>query len=199
MERGQGASASLETWAAVAAALDLQLVAFLEGVPGAERPRDYEYLKRQQLVIDTASQGGWVARPELLLDADAARGRSIDVALLRPVGHEAVVVEIWDFFDDVGAAKRSLDGKIATLDRHLTTTRDIREAKAFRVGGLWVVRGTKRNRALVDEFRGFFAAAFSGSSSAWLRAMSDPTASMPAGNGLVWTDAAGSRLLAARL
>jgi hypothetical protein len=75
-------------------------------VPGAERPRDYEHLKRQQLVIETARSGGWIAQPELLLDPDAARSRSVDVAMLRPSRREAAVVEVWDFFGDVGAAKR---------------------------------------------------------------------------------------------
>jgi hypothetical protein len=198
MERGRGAAASLETWSSVAASLDLQLVAFLEGVPGAERPRDYQHLKRQQLVIETARPGGWIAHPELLLDPDAPRSRSIDVALIRPVRQEAAVVEVWDFFDDVGAAKRSLDGKVATLERLLTTATDIREAEIFRVRGLWVVRGTGRNRAIVAEFANLFALAFPGSSVDWLRCLANPDISMPEANGLVWTDVAGTTLRAAR-
>jgi hypothetical protein len=176
-----------------------QLVAFLEGVPGAERPRDYEHLRRQQLVIETASRGGWIARPELLLDPDAPRSRSVDFALLRRARLEAVVVEVWDFFDDVGAAKRSFDGKVATVERRLTTSRDIRRAEEYRVSGLWVVRGTTRNRALVREFRGFFRAAFPARASEWLRSLTDPGATMPEASGLLWTDTAGTTLIASRL
>ena len=41
-----------------------QLAAFLELTPGATPPRDVEHLRRQQLVIDTATAGGWRAVPE---------------------------------------------------------------------------------------------------------------------------------------
>ncbi len=199
LERGHGAGSSLMTWAMAAEGIGEQLVGFLEGVPGAERPRDYQHLKGQQLVIEAAGGGRWVARPELLLDTDAERGRSIDVALLRAERREAAVVEIWNFFNDVGAAQRSLDGKIATLERQLTTVRDIRDAGPFRVAGLWVVRGTKRNRKLVREFSAFFSAAFTGGSRDWLGAITDSTVPMPIGNGMVWTDVAGTVLRVARL
>jgi transcriptional regulator with XRE-family HTH domain len=198
LERGRGTGASLRTWALAASAVDEQLAAFLEGVPGADRPRDYQHLRRQQLVIDAARPGGWLARPELLIDPDAARSRSVDVALLRPQRREAAVVEVWDFFDDVGAAKRSLDGKIATVERTLTTARDITAGEPYRVRGLWVVRGTQRNRRLAAEFSALFDAAFPGSATDWLRCLADPESAMPHGDGLLWTDADGTRLLARR-
>lgn len=198
MERGRGGSASLETWASVAAALDLQLVAFLEGVPGAERPRDYQHLKRQELVIGTARRGGWISHPELQLDPDSPRSRSVDVALLRPVRQEAAVVEIWDFFDDIGAAKRSLDGKVASVERMLITGRGLGQGEPYRVRGLWVVRGTIRNRRLVSEFATLFAAAFPARPEEWLRCLGDPGTAMPRSDGMIWSDTAATRLLAGR-
>ena len=108
------------------------------------------------------------------------------------------MVEVWDFFDDVGAAKRSLDGKVATVGRMLNTAWDITTGEAYVVRGLWIVRGTQRNRRLVAEFGGLFDAAFRGRSTDWLRCLADSAVPMPAGDGLIWTDTAGDRLLAAR-
>jgi hypothetical protein len=102
------------------------------------------------------------------------------------------VVEIWDWFDDVGEALRSLDGKVAAAARH--TAQDGRRAS-----GLWVVRATRRNRSLVAELHAVFAAKFPGSSRAWLRAFAEPNAAMPPQNGLVWADVHATRLFGARL
>lgn len=198
MERGKGSTASLETWAAAAAALGEQLVSFLERAPGADLPRDYQHLKRQELVIATARAGGWRALPEEPVDDDLTRSRSVDVALLRAVRREAAVVEVIDFFDDVGAVQRNLDGKVAALERRLTHGRDLTTA-TWRVQGLLVVRDTRRNRALVRELASLFAAKFTASSVAWLKALADPDATMPAAAAMLWTDVAGTRLIAARL
>jgi transcriptional regulator with XRE-family HTH domain len=89
MERGHGTTASVATWSAVASAVGAQLSAFLESVPGADRPRDFEHLKRQRLVIEAAVSGGWVARPEVALDRSRSFARSIDVLLEREQRREA--------------------------------------------------------------------------------------------------------------
>jgi transcriptional regulator with XRE-family HTH domain len=194
LERGLGASASLATWASAAEAVDEQLIAFLEHVSGATRPRDYEHLKRQQLIVRTALKGGWQPMPEAPIDASAIRSRSVDVFLRRDDRHEAAVVEIWDWFADVGEAMRGLDGKTAAAKRMLEDRRD----GAWRVGRLWVVRGTRRNRELVGELRELFASKFPGSAAAWLAALKDPTTPMPSPSGFLWTDVRGTRLIAAR-
>jgi transcriptional regulator with XRE-family HTH domain len=142
LERGQGTDTSLETWSIVAAAIGEQLAAFLERRPGADLPRDLAHLRRQSLVIELASRGGWSAQPELAIDEGAVTSRAIDVVLTRRPRREAVAVEVWDLLTDVGAAMRSLDGKVATLGRRLVNP-------PWAVRGLWVVRGTHRNRALV--------------------------------------------------
>ena len=194
LERGLGAGASLETWAVAAAAVGEQLVGYFEHAPGAERPRDIEHVRRQNAVIEAARRGGWTAHPELAIDTDVVRSRSIDVALVRAATHEAVVVEIWDWFDDVGASLRGLDGKKTALQARLT------EADGpWRVGGLYVIRATRRNRSLVAELGAVFAARFPGSSSAWLRALTDEGARepMPALDAYVWSNTDG-RLRAVR-
>jgi transcriptional regulator with XRE-family HTH domain len=195
LERGRGAGATIETWALAAEAVGQQFVAFLEHAPGAARPRDYEHIKRQQLVVGIAVKGGWRPMPEHLIDADALRSRSIDVFLTRALQSEAVVVEIWDWFSDVGDAMRGLDGKMAAVTRMLVERRD----GPWRVGGLWVVRGTKRNRMLVGEVQDLFAAKFGGSPRSWLAALGRAATPMPALPGLVWTDVSVTRLTEVRL
>jgi hypothetical protein len=197
LERGLGASAPLATWSAAAEALGEQLVAFLEHVPGAALPRDYEHLKRQQLVVRAAIKGGWQPMPESPIDPSAVRSRSIDVFLTRADRHEAAAVEIWDWFNDVGAAMRGLDNKIAAIRRTLAPDAD-GDIGAWRVGGLWVVRGTHRNRGLVRELRDVFESKFSGSAAGWLAALEDPATAMPSSSGLLWTDVKGTRLIAGR-
>jgi transcriptional regulator with XRE-family HTH domain len=192
MERGQGAGASLETWASVAAAVDEQLVAYFEHASGATLPRDHAHLRGQELVIRTARSGGWLPIPEAPIDPLVPRSRSIDVLLARSRREGTAVVEAWDWFDDIGAAMRGLDGKVDALHR-----RD--GATDARTGGLWVVRATRRNRALVADLHAVFSAKFAGSASDWLRALREPDRPMPVAYGFVWADVSGSRLFAARL
>lgn len=201
LECGHGASATIETWACLAAAVGEQFVGFLERVPGADRPRDIEHLRRQSALIALAAKGGWRALPELAIDSGIARSRSIDVALVRTGSREAVVAEVWDWFDDVGAALRGLDAKVQAVAGRLEVAADRHEGgeEPWRIQGLFVVRATRRNRRLVGELRPLFAARFSGSSRAWLEALADPASPMPAADGLIWSTAVGTGLTASRL
>ena len=193
LERGHGRSATLETWAMVAAAVGEQFVGFLERAPGAEVPRDIQHLRRQSALISIAAPGGWRALPEFRLDQDARWSRSIDVALVRRATGEAVVAEIWNWFEDVGGALRGLDGKVAALRGQLDP------GVEWTVRGLFIVRDTRRNRELVAELGPMFAARFRGNARAWLRALTDPSERLPDGDGLLWSDRAGTALKAARL
>jgi transcriptional regulator with XRE-family HTH domain len=190
LERGGAAIASLETLAACAAAVDTQLAAFVEAVPGADLPRDMEHMRRQQLVAVIAKAGGWIARPERPIDPMARRSRSIDVELQRVVRREIAVVEIVDLLTDGGEAMRGLADKVAAVRR---------EAGTSTVAGLLILRSTSRNRGVVREFRDLFAGRFPASSSAWLAAPRDPARAMPNADGLAWSSIDGSRLVAARI
>jgi transcriptional regulator with XRE-family HTH domain len=191
LERGAGATASLETWAACAATTGLQLAAFLELAAGADLPRDIEHLRRQNLVIEHATKGGWTSNPEWLLPGDGPRPRSIDVLLTRAIRREAAVVEIWDLILDGGHAMRSLEAKVQTVRERL--------GEGWHVDGLLVVRATQRNRRLISELGALFAARYPTSSPAWLWALAGPDQPMPTGSGFAWTDVSGERLFAARL
>jgi len=196
LERGRGTAASIETWSCVAAAVGEQYVGFLERAPGAGQPRDLEHLRRQSALVEIARTGGWTALPELAIDPGSTRSRSIDVALVRRIRGEAVVAEIWDWFDDVGAGMRSLDAKTATLATRLAV--EPLPTGTWRVRGLYVVRDTRRNRALVGELRPLFAARFPGSSVAWLAALGDAERPVPEADGLLWSDSSGAALRASR-
>jgi transcriptional regulator with XRE-family HTH domain len=201
IERGSGANASIATWSCLAAAVGEQLVGFFQHAPGADRPRDMEHLRRQSALIVLATAGGWSALPELSIDPGSIRSRSIDVALVRTRTREAVVAEIWDWFDDVGAGLRGLDAKVSTLASRLAAepkpsrpdassagSIDVGPALAWQVRGLFVVRDTRRNRKLVAALRPLFAARFDGPSADWIRALGNPDAAMPDGHGFVWSD-----------
>ena len=138
IERGREPGATLQTLCACAAALNVQLAAFVEAMPGADLPRDIEHLRRQNLVVATAQAGGWTAIPEATLD-EGRWSRSIDVLLSRAARREAAVVEIWDLLLDGGEAMRGLAAKVQALRAQLDP--------AWRVQGLLLVRGTHRNRS----------------------------------------------------
>lgn len=165
----------------------MQLAAFLEGVPGAERPRDIEHALRQSALIEFAASGGWRGLPELAVDL-AVRSRSVDVALTREVRREAAVMEIWDWFDDVGAAFRALDAKKQLLLDRLNSEA---QGPRWRVAACFVVRDTARNRRLLNELRPLFVARFRASSHAWLSALRDPETPMPMDDGFLWSDRSG--------
>lgn len=194
LERGLGRNAAVETWAVAAASVGLQLAAFLEGMPGADRPRDIEHLRRQSALVAFSEPGGWRSLPELALE-QTPRSRSVDVALVRWTAREAVVGEIWDWFDDVGAAFRSLDAKKLLLFEWLQ--REQLGDAPWRVRGLFIVRATRRNRLLLRELAALFAAKFPGRSRDWLAALTDRAQPMPASDGVVWSNARGD-LRAAR-
>jgi transcriptional regulator with XRE-family HTH domain len=191
LERAGGSNTALAVWAACGAAVGLQLAAFFEATPGADLPRDIAHLRRQNLVVVTATPGGWSGEPEAALPGLGSRPQSIDVLLTREVRREAAVVEIWDLLLDGGEAMRSLEAKALAVQARL--------GPDWHVEGVLVVRGTHRNRRLIGELAALFAARYPASSHAWLRCLADPGSPMPRGSGFVWTDVNGTRLLASRL
>jgi hypothetical protein len=192
-ERGRGRSGTIESWGMVAAAVGEQLVGYLEHAPGASLPRDIEHVRRQSALIRIAASGGWAAMPELAIDRDVARSRSIDVALVRAATREAIVVEIWNWFDDVGGSLRGLDGKLGSVRSRLDPGTE------WTVRGLFVVRDTRRNRDLLADLRALFVARFGADSGQWLKALTNPEQPIPTGDGLLWSDRAGTSLKASRL
>lgn len=189
LERGRAASFSLTTWATTAAALGYELAAFFEGAPTGDAPMDVEHLRRQQLVVSTAAGGAWRARLEHPVTVMGGGRAVVDVLLERPAGSELCVVEVWNWLANVGHAWRNHADKVAAIQA---------AHSGQRVSGLFVLRGTRRNRALVSELSDLFEVRFAASSARMLAALRDPAIPAPDGDTLLWTDAAASRLLPAR-
>ena len=85
---------------------------------------------------------------------------------------------------------RGLEAKVLATRRRLGPDWHVGPARRPR---------THRNRALVATLRALFAARYQASAHAWLRALTDASAPLPAGSALAWTDVKGDRLIAARL
>ena len=188
LERGLITTVSIETLASCAAAVGVQLAAFIEARPGASLPRDIEHLRRQELVVNVARPGGWRGRPEYGIDPSAAWSRSIDVLLDRRDGAEFAVVELEDLLADGGSAMRGLADKVAAVRRS--------SPPEAHVAGLLILRATSRNRATMKELASLFETRFPGSSSAWLRALQNPNEPMPLEDGVLWSSVSGDRLMA---
>jgi transcriptional regulator with XRE-family HTH domain len=186
--------APLGTWERAASAVGGALDAFIRQASRADQPRDAVHLRHQELVIRTALPGGWRAMPEAPIDREARSSRSADVLLQR--GREYALVEVWDWFEDVGAALRDFDRRLDAVERFAVArmTDDVLP----RCAGCWVVRATQRDRQLAHDHRHLFAARFPASGAAWLAALVNRKAAMPTDPALLWVSVRGDRLFPAR-
>jgi transcriptional regulator with XRE-family HTH domain len=215
LEVGRDGRVTLATWNRAATAVGSSLHAYLQDASAADQPRDAVHLRNQELILRASAPGGWQALPEAQIDREARTSRSADVLLERgahatahgpyatahgphATAREYALIEIWDWFDDVGGAQRNWDRRLDAVERY-AIARMAGEEPLPRVGGCWFVRATQRNRRLVKEHRHFFRARFPGSGSAWLMALTTREASMPDKAALLWVTVTGDRLFPARL
>jgi transcriptional regulator with XRE-family HTH domain len=169
-------------------ALDRRLEIRL-GRDALEHPADAGHLAIQELVLRLGRACGYTGTFELPT-RPTEPWRSADVALAAPQRRILILSECWNTFGDVGAASRSSTRKVTELE-DLATARWGTEA---RVGLVWVVRATARNRALLARYPEIFASRFPGPSRAWVRALTEGIIP-PAEPGLVWCDVAATRLV----
>ena len=142
-------------------------------------------------------EGRWSAAFEAAVGDALTGARSVDALLTRH--GEVAVMEIFDWFEDVGAAARGSDRKLARIEANtIARARPSDGIPAFRVSGCWVVRATRRNRALVREHGDVFRSRFPGSPVQWLRALQTEQTPMPGEPALLWVSVDGTRLWAAR-
>lgn len=189
VERGLGATFSLDAWQRLFLAVDRRLIVDVSRDP-TEPTADASHLAMQELVLRTFAAAGIRATVELPTRPLDPR-RSADVALIDDRHHRIVLVECWNAFTDVGAAIRSTDRK--AVDASMVAAARWGEA-ANQVHVLWIVRATKRNRALVGRYPSIFATRFPGSSLAWVRAVGGGL-EPPAERGLAWCDLAVTRIV----
>lgn len=195
LERDLDPSFTLATWDRAAHAVGTALSAYLPQASATDQPRDAVHLRNQELVLRTAKAGGWRGAAEQALDRDLTRSRHGDVVLTRRA--EWCLVEVADWVADVGESVRDFGRRSAALDRFAVAR--MRDDKVPRTSGFWLLRATRRNRELVNEHRHFFRGRFPGSGRAWLAALTDPGAPMPSEPALLWVDAGGTQIFAARL
>jgi transcriptional regulator with XRE-family HTH domain len=174
----------------------LERIAVALGVPLAigfdldvrEDVADAGHLAIQEIVLRVARAAGYETQFELPTRPNDP-WRSSDVALGSGLRRLAIGAECWNTFGDIGAATRSSRRKLVELE-NLAVGRWGPEARA---GLVWIVRGSSRNRALIDRYPEVFANVFTGSSHGWVAALTTG-AEPPAEPGLVWCDTASGRL-----
>jgi hypothetical protein len=130
--------------------------------------------------LRVARPGGWQGLPEEPIDRDARTSRAADVLLFRrrpPVPDEYALIEIIDWFDDVGEPLRAWSSRLSAVDRYAIArmTDDVLP----RTSGCWIVRATMRNRRLVTDHATLFRARFPGSGRQWLDALASTATAMP--------------------
>jgi len=192
VECGRGASITLDLWQRLALTIDRDLRVDL-GADPSTRLADAGHLAIQELVLRLGRAAGFRGSFELATRSTDPM-RSVDVGLRDDRRRLVVLVECWNTFGDLGVAARATSRKLAEA-RDLAIA--ISAGPPHRVAGCWVVRSTRRNRALVDRYPEVFAARFPGSSLAWARTLAIGTPP-PTDPGLVWSDLDATRIFAWR-
>jgi transcriptional regulator with XRE-family HTH domain len=193
LERGEGASAPLDTWIALGLALDRPLAVSFSRDVEAEAARDAGHLLAQELVLRFARKSGRRADFELpTRPVDPAR--TTDVVLRDDAARAVLLVEIWNRLDDLGSAVRSTNRKHTEAEAlTVLAGRDT----PYRVASCWLLVDTFANRRLIARFPDIFASRFSGSSLSWVRCLVDG-AEPPIDPGLAWIDTRAGRITAVR-
>lgn len=197
IERGLGSGQAMDTWQRVALAAGRPLIVGLER-DRLEETADAGHLGIQELVLRLGRRAGFAGAFELATRATEA-WRSTDVGLRDDRRRLLVLVECWNTFGDIGAAARSSERKRAEAAMFAIA---LGGEHPHRVAMCWVVRATKRNRALVARYPEVFRSRFPGSSLGWVLALTAlsagasgrPAPEPPLEPGLVWCDVATTRL-----
>jgi len=190
IEHGEGPIA-VETLERIGLALGAPLRLEFGRDPKAD-VADAGHLAIQELVLKLGRASGYVGGFELPT-RPAEPWRSIDVVLADEGRRRVICVECWNTIGDIGAAVRASVRKAADLDALAAG----RFGEEVRVGLVWVVRATTRNRGLVAQYPHVFASRFTASSRSWVAALV-AGAVPPTDPGLVWCDLAATRLFAWR-
>ncbi len=177
MERGQGGSISMDSWAAVASVLGVELLAeFPEPEPS---PRGHMTLRCHALVARAAWDGGWRATTEIVRASRDRAPAAVETILVRPFRNEAAVVHAWHPVPEVGAALDALQGR----REQLWSTFD----SGWTVSALVLCPSTTAGRRRVTELAPRLAPALPATAGDWMAALRFPRSPMPSA-GLLWTD-----------
>lgn len=194
IERGTGTGVPLGVWFALANALGLPLRLELGRDP-IQEPDDAGHLRVQELMLRLGRLTGRHRTFELPTRA-ANPSLSIDVCMRDDRLRVLFIEECWNTFGSINEAVRSTRRKVAEAEQLAVALGG--EGGAYRVAAAWVVRDTRRNREVVSRYPEVFAAAFTGSSRQWVRALMTAGVAPPRDLGLVWCDVSATRLFARR-
>jgi transcriptional regulator with XRE-family HTH domain len=192
IERGDGGGHTMDTWQRVALAAGTPLIVRLQR-DALEDAADAGHLAMQELRLRLGRQIGFRGTFELST-RPSEPWRSTDVGLRDDRRLRLWLIECWNSIGDIGAGARSSSRKVAETEAFAVA---IGEKAPYRVASCWVVRNTKRNRALVRRYPEIFASRFPGSSHGWVEALTTG-AEAPIEPGLVWCDRDATRLFAWR-
>jgi transcriptional regulator with XRE-family HTH domain len=192
IERGLGGGHTLDAWQRVALALDRPLRVQLSA-ESVREPDDAGHLAIQELVLRLGRTAGYLGQFELATRPPEP-WRSADVGLRDDGRRRLILVECWNSIGDIGAAARSTSRKVAEAAQLAAA---LGGERPYEVTACWVIRATRRNRALVSRYPEVFGSRFPGSSSGWVRALATGTGP-PDRPGLVWCDLGAIRLFAWR-
>jgi transcriptional regulator with XRE-family HTH domain len=196
IESGKGSGVPPRTWFGLSVALDAPLR--LEfGRDALDKPADAGHLSMQELMLRLGRQLG-IRRSFELPTRPADPALSVDVCWRDDARRVLIIAECWNTFGNINAAVRSTRRKIAEAEQLAAATITAHGGEPYRVAACWIVRSTRRNRELLASYPEVFATAFPASSRAWVRALAEQTAPVPAELGLVWADAGATHLLAWR-
>jgi transcriptional regulator with XRE-family HTH domain len=194
IERGLGATASLEVWHAIASALAMPLRVEL-GRDSTEEALDAGHLAIQELMLRLARETGRAKTFELATKP-ANPSYSIDVGTRDDANRVLIIQECWNSFGNINESVRSTRRKIAEAEQLAVAIGG--ENGPYRVAAVWIVRDTRRNREILTRYPEVFASAFTGSSMEWVRALITVGAAPPAELGLVWCDLRATKVFAWR-
>jgi transcriptional regulator with XRE-family HTH domain len=194
IEAGRGEGVPADLWFAIADALGMPYRMEFGRDPHQEL-EDGGHLEMQEFMLRLARSTGF-GRTFELTTRPANPAYSVDVGLRDDARRLLVLTECWNTFGNIGASVRSTRRKLAEAEA-LAVAAD-RERGPYRVAAVWVVRDVPRNRALLARYPQVFEATFTGSSAAWVKALTVRGAPVPQQLGLVWCDPRRGRLTAWR-
>jgi transcriptional regulator with XRE-family HTH domain len=184
LEAGRGARTPIETWVALGIALERPIaIGFSRDV--VDPLQDAGHLAAQELVLTLTTRGGWRGTFEVPSNPREP-SLAIDLALEGP-NRQLVLVEIWNRIDDLGAAVRSSDRKLAQVAR-----------PGREVGSCWLFVDSAANRQIVQRYPAILRTRFGGSSVGWIAALTTGSRP-PAAPGAAWIDLRGGRLRGLRI
>jgi transcriptional regulator with XRE-family HTH domain len=170
MENGRGGGHTLDAWQRAALAVGRPLVVNLQR-DALEDTADAGHLAMQELVLRLGRAAGFAGAFELPT-RPAQPWRSTDVGLRHDRLRLLALCECWNTFGDIGAAGRSSARKRVEAEALAVA---VGGEEPYAVASCWVVRETRRNRALVRRYPEVFRSRFPGSSRAWVELLSGPT------------------------